>query len=94
MENKTPNLQPETLPELPGLKDVLAWPAKKAKARAESNYQSMADVDWEDLEFYIDKCRRTPNKDDFATAERILVALRIQLLERPKNDKDGKSVGK
>lgn len=92
MTNK--NQQPETLPELPGLKDVLAWPAKKAQARIDANCQEMVDVDWEDLEHFVGMCRRNPNKDDFATIQRIVEALRKQLLERPKNDKNGKSVSK
>lgn len=76
------NQEPTTLhPELPGKDWPKQWQDTKAKARAESNWQTIADVDWEDLDFYISNCRRKPNKDDFATAARILAALEKQLLE-------------
>jgi hypothetical protein len=82
---KTNPTTPETsdqYPDLPGANWPAEWSAKKAKARSESNWQNIADVDWEDLEFYLEKARRKPNKDDFATAGRILAALQRQLLER------------
>jgi hypothetical protein len=72
---------------LPGENWPKEWQAKKAKARSESNWKNIADVDWEDLEFYLEKARAKPNKDDFATAERILVALRKQLLSESITDK-------
>ena len=72
--------KPDPHPELPGKNWPAEFQAKKTKARAESNWQNIADVDWEDLEFYIDSARKKPNKVDFDTAARVLAALQRQLL--------------
>jgi hypothetical protein len=56
---------------------------KNRLAKEDAKWQSMADVDWNDLEYYIVKARRNKDKEDFDTAIRILTALKKQCLERP-----------
>lgn len=55
---------------------------KKIADRPSANWQTAADVDWEDLEFYIEKCRTERDKESFDTAINVLTALRTQVLER------------
>ena len=56
--------------------------AKKIASRPSSKWRTHADVDWEDLDFYVDQCRTRPNKDNFDTALKVLTALKSQVLNR------------
>jgi hypothetical protein len=49
-------------------------------AREDANYQGIADVDWTDLEFYLEKARRNKDKESFDIAIKILTAIRQQVL--------------
>ena len=65
--------------------NVLALQAKMQKKNADrpsANWQTIADVDWEDLDFYVGQCRTRPNKDNFDTALKVLTALKDQVLTR------------
>ena len=65
--------------------NVLALQAKMQKKNADrpsANWQTIADVDWDDLEYYIGKCRLTRDKDSFDTALAVLTALKDQVLTR------------
>lgn len=55
---------------------------KKVTDRPAANWRNIGDVDWEDLVFYVEKCRAHPNTDNFDTAMRVLTALRHQVLDR------------
>jgi hypothetical protein len=55
---------------------------KKAKSKADACWEGIADVDWLDLEFYIEKSRRNQDKESLDTAVRIMERLRLQILER------------
>lgn len=55
---------------------------KLRAAREDAKFETIADVDWTDLEFYIEKSRRLKDKDSFDTAIRVLTALRNQILTR------------
>ena len=55
---------------------------KKMTDRPSANWQTIADVDWDDLEYYIGKCRLTRDKDSFDTALAVLTALKDQVLNR------------
>lgn len=48
----------------------------------DSNYQTIADVKWSDLEFYVEKARREKDKTAFDTAMRVLEGLKDQVLNR------------
>jgi len=68
--------------------NVLALQAKMQQKNADrpsANWQTIADVDWEDLEYYIGKCRLTRDKDSFGMAITILTALKDQVLNRKPN---------
>lgn len=55
--------------------------AQEAKASKEdSNWQSIADVNYDDLEFFVNRCRRTKDKESFDSAIRILQAIKRQVL--------------
>ena len=56
--------------------------AKKIASRPSANWRTAADVDWEDLDFYIAQCQHRPNKDNFDTALKVLTALKSQVLDR------------
>ena len=58
---------------------------RKIASRADANWKSIADVDWEDLEFYVGQCRTRPNKDNFDTGLKVLEALKDQVLNRKPN---------
>ena len=65
--------------------NVLALQAKMQKKNADrpsANWQTIADVDWDDLDFYVMKCRTARNKDSFDTALAVLTALKDQVLTR------------
>lgn len=59
--------------------------AKKVAGRPSANWRTHADVDWEDLDFYVGQCRTRPNKDNFDTALKVLTALKDQVLNRKPN---------
>ena len=61
---------------------LIAKMQKKLADRPAANWQSIADVDWDDLDFYIQKCKSDPDKDSFDTAMEVLKGLRYQILER------------
>ena len=50
--------------------------------REDAKWQTIADVDWSDLEHFIGNCRRSKDRESFDTAIRILEALKKQVLER------------
>lgn len=52
----------------------------KAQARVDANWQTIADVDWTDLDHFIGNCRRMKDKESFDTAIAILQALKTQVL--------------
>jgi len=56
--------------------------AVKQKAKEDAYWENIADVDWEDLRFYLEKSRRDKDENSFNTSIRILNALRKQVLER------------
>lgn len=57
--------------------------AQKAADRPLAKWQSIGDVDWEDLDHFIGNCKRNGDRDSFDTALRVLEALKKQVLERP-----------
>lgn len=54
----------------------------KAAGRVSAKWQSVEDVDWDDLDHFIDNCKRNLDKDSFDTAITILQALKEQVLTR------------
>ena len=56
--------------------------AKARKDREDANKQGIGDVDYSDLDHFIDNCRRLKDKDSFDTAIRILQAIKKQVLEK------------
>lgn len=56
--------------------------AKKIADRPSANWQNISDVDWEDLDFYVELCKARPSKDNFETAINVLTALKKQVLDR------------
>jgi len=56
------------------------YAAKARKAREDANMQGLADVNYFDLDFFIDKCRTKKDKDSFDTAIRVLQAIKSQVL--------------
>jgi hypothetical protein len=56
--------------------------AKKIADRPSANWQNIGDVDWEDLDFYVELCKTRPSKDNFDTAINVLTALKSQVLDR------------
>ena len=73
-------MQPYKPPETE--EEKAAFIARKQKVRADAKWQAIQDVDWDDLDHFVDNCRRAPNKESFDTAIRILEALKKQVLER------------
>lgn len=55
---------------------------RKAEGRVSAKWQTMADVDWDDLEHFVDVCKRKPDAESFNTAMAVLEALRKQVLGR------------
>lgn len=55
---------------------------RKSEGRVSAKWQTIADVDWDDLEFFIEKCRTKQDRESFDTALRVLEALKKQVLER------------
>lgn len=53
---------------------------RKMDSRADANWQSIADVDWGDLEHFLDNARRLKDAESFNTAIRVLEALKEQVL--------------
>ena len=56
--------------------------ARKAEGRVSAKWQNAADVDWDDLEHFVDNCKRLQDKESFDVAQNILAALRKQVLDR------------
>ncbi len=54
---------------------------KFAKARLDANWKDIGDVDWDDLDFMVTKCRLLKDKDSFDTALRVLEAIKKQVLD-------------
>jgi hypothetical protein len=63
----------------PGSKEYIE--ARKQE-RADAKWQTIADVDWADLEHFVGNCRRNQDRESFDAAIRILQALKKQVLER------------
>ena len=59
-----------------------AWGEKKRLARQDANWKTIADVDWEDLEHFVDLARVTKDEKHFDTCVRIIEALRKQVLAK------------
>ena len=55
---------------------------RKIASRADANWKSIADVDWEDLEHFLEVARRKKDPEAFKTAMVVLEALKKQVLER------------
>ena len=55
---------------------------RKLDGRPDAKWRSIADVDWDDLEHFLDNARRRKDKESFDTAIRVLEALKKQVLER------------
>lgn len=51
----------------------------KKALREDCKWQTIADVDWDDLDFFLDKFKRLKDKDSYDTTLRILAALNQQL---------------
>lgn len=62
--------------------ELVAQGPIKMQARIDAHWEGIADVDWEDLRFFLEKCRRDKDEESFDTAIRVLQALREQILER------------
>ena len=71
--------------------EAQARAAKIRAAREDAYWLTIADVDWEDLHFFLNKARITKDKESFDTAVRVLDALRHQVLTRKDNGKSKKS---
>lgn len=54
----------------------------KVAGRVTAKWQSIRDVDWDDLDHFIANCKRLRDKDSFDTAIVILQTLREQVLTR------------
>ena len=61
---------------------LMARMKKKTADRPSANWRTIADVDWDDLDFYIGKCRTARDRDSFDTAINVLTALKSQILDR------------
>ena len=61
---------------------LMARMKKKTADRPSANWRTIADVDWDDLDFYIGKCRTARDRDSFDTAINVLTALKSQVLDR------------
>ena len=55
---------------------------RKAAGRVTAKWQNAADVDWDDLEHFVDNCKRHLDRDSFDTAIKVLQALKDQVLTR------------
>ena len=47
--------------------------------KADANYKTLADVSWSDLQFFLEKARRTKDPASFDTAIRVLTAIKRQV---------------
>lgn len=54
---------------------------RKSESRVEANCKTIADVDWGDLEHFLDNARRKKDAESFDTAIRILTAIKNQVLD-------------
>jgi len=55
---------------------------EKKLARDDAKWKCAADVDWSDLQHFINVCRQKQDKESFDTALQILKTLKKQVLER------------
>jgi len=55
---------------------------RKTASRPDAKWRDIGDVDWGDLEHFLEVARRLKNAESFDTALRVLEALRKQVLER------------
>ena len=55
---------------------------RKRLMREDCNWKNIGSVDWDDLDFYLTKCRNKKDKDSFDTAINILEALKKQILDK------------
>jgi len=55
---------------------------RKAEGRITAKWQTLADVDWDDLEHHIDVCKTRPSEATFDTVIRIVEALKNQVMTR------------
>ena len=62
--------------------ELVAQGPIKMQSRTDAHWEGIADVDWEDLRFFLEKSRRDKDAESFDTAIRVLTALRKQILER------------
>jgi len=62
----------------------------KKKSREDACWVDHPDVDYADLDHFLNNCRRRKDKESFDTAIRILQAIKEQVLKQ-KNDKNKKS---
>lgn len=61
---------------------LMAKMQKKNADRPSAGWRDLGDVDWDDLDFYIGKCRTARDRDSFDTAINVLTALKSQVLDR------------
>jgi len=54
----------------------------KAAGRASVKWQKASDVDWDDLDFFLDKFKRLKDDESFDTTIRILEAIKQQLARK------------
>lgn len=69
-------------PSFDAIEIAREWGEKKRLARIDSNWQTIADVDWEDLEHFVARARFLKESAEFDTCIRILEALRKQILNK------------
>lgn len=53
---------------------------KRESAKEDANYKENPDVDYTDLEHFIDCCRRKKDKESFNTAIKVLETIKKQVL--------------
>lgn len=58
--------------------------ARKMMSRPDANWENISNVDFGDLSFFIDQCRRKKDKESFDIAEKVLTAIRRQTLGEDK----------
>lgn len=61
---------------------ILAKMQRKVAGRPDAKWQNIGDVDWDDLEHFLDNARRRKDRESFDTAIVILETLKKQVLER------------
>lgn len=71
---------PNTLQE--NTEKLLQRMQRKAEGRIEAKWQNIGDVDWDDLEHFVENARRKKDAESFDIAINILTALKKQVLER------------